>query len=228
MSFRIATYNIHRCIGTDGLEMPERTARVLQELDADVVALQEVSHRPDKPGNVLDRLADAIDASAIEGKTMEDRNGHYGNAVLTRVPVSSIHRADISAVNRERRGVLDVTLSVGDHTVKIVATHLGLRSGERKQQVKRILSMVVPNPTDITVLLGDLNMWHRWDRNLRRLHRAFDPQPAPATYPSRLPLLSLDRLWIRPRNKLLAVDAHRSGLARLASDHLPLVADIDI
>ena len=226
MSFRIATYNIHRCVGWDGVESPGRIAAVLREIDADVVALQEVAHQPHEPGNVLAFLAGAMGAAAIEGSTLRSPGGHYGNALLTRLPASDIRRVDISVPQRERRGVLAVMLAAGNRSIAVVATHLGLRAAERRYQIDRILSIVGATSADVTVVLGDLNVWFGWKGPLRRLARVFEPVPAPATFPSRRPLLALDRLWVRPRSTLTSLAVHRSRTARMASDHLPLVADI--
>jgi endonuclease/exonuclease/phosphatase family metal-dependent hydrolase len=226
MSLRIATYNIHRCIGTDGAENPDRIAAVLREINADVFALQEVAHLPGSPGNVLDLLADAVDADPIEGTTLRNPDGHYGNALLTRLPAADIHRIDISVPHRERRGALDVRLAANCLSVRVVATHLGLRAGERRYQIGRIYSMVRNASADVTILLGDMNVWFGRKGPLRRLAHVFETVPTPATFPSHRPLLALDRLWVRPRSNLTSIGVHRSPLARRASDHLPLVADV--
>jgi endonuclease/exonuclease/phosphatase family metal-dependent hydrolase len=85
MVLRIATYNIHRCVGCDGLEAPERIAAVLQDIKADVAALQEVAFDPSSPKNILADLARCMDARAIAGPTLLEKKGHYGNAILSRV-----------------------------------------------------------------------------------------------------------------------------------------------
>lgn len=228
MSLRIATYNIHRCVGRDGMESPARIAAVLREIDADVVALQEIAHQKGKPGNVLDFLAESIDAAAIEGPTLHASGSLYGNALLTRVAAASVRRVDLSVPRRERRGALDVVLTVNELSVRVLTTHLGLRPLERRRQVKHILSILNADAVDVTVLLGDLNEWFSKGRPIRWLARAFDPLPSPATFPSHRPLVALDRLYVRPRNRLVSLAAHRSRLARKASDHLPLVADLDL
>jgi endonuclease/exonuclease/phosphatase family metal-dependent hydrolase len=228
MSLRIATYNIHRCIGTDGAENPDRIAAVLREINADVFALQEVAHRPGKPENVLDFLADAVDAAPIEGTTLRSPDGHYGNALLTRLPAVDIHRIDISVPRRERRGAIDVMLAVNGRSLRVVATHLGLRAAERRYQIDRIDSVLRNASADVTILLGDMNVWFGRKGPLRRLARVFETVPAPATFPSHRPLLALDRLWVRPLSKLTSIGVHRSPLARRASDHLPLVAGITL
>ena len=225
---RVATYNIHRCIGRDGTVSVERIAAVLRRIDADVVALQEVAFDSANPQNVLARLAVAADAQAIAGPTLQARRGHYGNALLCRRATARVERLDISFRSREPRGVLAATLHFGRHRVKVVATHLGLFPRERRYQVQRLLPFLEATDVSTTVLLGDFNEWLSWSRPLRRVLGCFAATPALATFPSRRPLLPLDRIWVRPRKRLLALRVHREPPAPVASDHLPLVADLDL
>jgi endonuclease/exonuclease/phosphatase family metal-dependent hydrolase len=109
-----------------------------------------------------------------------------------------------------------------------VATHLGLRPAERREQVQQLLHLFRERPHDSSVLLGDLNEWFLWGRPLRRLHRHFRETPSLATFPRELPLLALDRIWTHPRAMLRSSQVHKTPLARLASDHLPLVATLDL
>ena len=225
---RIATYNIHRAIGSDGLERPERIAAVLHELDADIVALQEVGYASGTPGNMLEYLGESIQARVIEGVTLQDERGHYGNAVLSRLPIGDFHLYDISVNGREPRGAIELNLQFNDIAVQIIATHLGLRPGERRHQVERLIPLLDASTADIRILLGDLNEWFLWGRPLRRLHRVFGHTPAPSTFPARWPWFALDRLWVRPQSAIDSLRAHNSAAARLASDHLPLLAELYI
>src|SRR6185295_2195493 len=105
--------------------------------------------------------------------------------------------------------------------------HLGLRPGERREQIRRLLRTVQGGASMPTVLLGDVNEWFLWGRPLRWLHGYFSSTPAPATFPSGRPMISLDRVWVKPRRALRRVAAHRSALSRVASDHLPITAVLD-
>ena len=98
--------------------------------------------------------------------------------------------------------------------------------GERRAQLGQLLPLFERDPPDVAILLGDLNEWFLYGQPLRRLRRAFGSAPAPATFPARLPVFALDRLWVRPISLIRSVSAHRSRLATEASDHLPLVADL--
>lgn len=223
---RVTTYNIHRAIGGDGRQDPRRVANVLWEIAADVVALQEVNFRSDIPDNVLEKLAAVTGLDYIAGATLEDERGHYGNAVLTRRQPSSVSHHDISVPGREPRGAIELDFREGGITTRIVATHLGLRPGERRAQLGQLMPLFERDPPDVAILLGDLNEWFLYGQPLRRLRRAFGSAPAPATFPARLPVFALDRLWVRPISLIRSVSAHRSRLATEASDHLPLVADL--
>jgi endonuclease/exonuclease/phosphatase family metal-dependent hydrolase len=104
MALRLATYNIHRCIGADGKEDPQRIADVLRAMDADLVALQEVAYDPETPGDILRFLSRAAGAQAIAEPTLQEGKRRYGNAVLTRLTPLEVRRIDISLRSREPRG----------------------------------------------------------------------------------------------------------------------------
>lgn len=226
MALSVATYNIHACVGADGRFDPGRTAQVLRELDVDVLALQEVEHHEVDGLDMLDYLAAATGVTAIAGPTLLRETRHYGNALLTRLPVLALNRIDLSLPQREPRGALDAMLDWHGQHVQVVATHLGLRPGERRQQVRRLLALYEAAPAALSILLGDLNEWLLWGRPLRWLRRHFTPSPQPRTYPARFPLFALDRIWVHPRRALTDIAVHGSPAARVASDHLPLVATL--
>ncbi len=227
-SLRIATYNVHRCIGRDGRYDPARTLSVLRELDCDVLALQEIHWRPDDAVHLLNDFAARLGYFAVPGPTLLDPSGHYGNALLTRLPVGSVKRIDLSVAQREPRGALDVTLDSDQGNLRILATHLGLIPTERRTQIRRLMACIRPQQAVMTVLLGDLNEWFLWRRSLRWLYSFFDPTPAPPTFPSGFPIFALDRIWVRPRRRLRELKVHNRPLARQASDHLPLRAVIEL
>jgi len=225
---RVATYNIHRCVGRDGKKDPTRIAAVLREIGADIIALQEVSSVPGHTTDVLALFAKATNSEAIQGFTLQDRHSHYGNALLTRQTVTRIKRFNISVPGREPRGVIDVVLVLEGRTVQLLATHLGLLPSERRFQIERIMPLLEAATADVSILLGDFNEWFLWGQPLRRLQKWFTTGPAPATFPARWPLLSLDRIWVHPSNSLASLWVHRTVLSRIASDHLPLVADVSM
>lgn len=226
----LASYNIHRCIGSDGIYDPGRIRAVLQELDADVVALQEVEVYRDDPG-LLEYLCQDSGWQAIHGITLSRENGKYGNALLSRLPVEEVYRQDLSVGEREPRGALHAKLQRDQLSLRVIATHFGLRPGERRKQARLIAraldseSRAIEKP-EVTVLMGDFNEWFLWGNTLRRLQRHFMPAPSPATFPSRFPLFALDRIWLTPGPARTDVKAVKSPLTRTASDHLPLLARV--
>ena len=221
----LASYNIHLGIGKDGLFSPERIAGVLAELEADVIALQEVESGAGG-FDMFGYLRDSGNFAAVSGPTLQRAGREYGNALLTRCPVLDVRQIDLSMPRREPRGALDAVLDCGGHVVRVVCTHLGLRPAERRHQIRDLLRLVGDDATMPAVLMGDINEWFLWGRPLRWLHRTFGRARAPRTFPARFPLLALDRIWVRPCYLLRSVAVHSTPLARAASDHLPLIARI--
>jgi endonuclease/exonuclease/phosphatase family metal-dependent hydrolase len=226
MQVRVATYNVHQCVGRDGRRDPARVAAVLDDIDADVLALQELQWDPEDALHLLEDFARQLRYTAIPGPTLLMTKGHFGNALLTRLPVVARHLMDLTVGRHEPRGAIDVVLDAGQEQLRVVATHLGLRPYERRHQVRRLLGRLDALPEGPTVLMGDLNEWFLWGRPLRWLHSWFGAPPAPATFPSLLPVFALDRIWVHPRPLLAQLRVHATREARAASDHLPLVAQI--
>lgn len=221
----VATWNIHAGVGIDRHFAPARIATVLQEIDADIVALQEVPLGGEHWPNLLPHLAHCTQTVGVDGFTFSVGGRRFGNAILSRYPVLLTRRIDMSFGSREPRGALDADIYCHGHPLRVIATHLGLRAAERRAQVARLLQAF--DTGDMPVLLmGDVNEWFVWGRTLRTLISHFQPVPAPATFPACFPMLALDRIWIRPRHRLVRVRVHASAAARVASDHRPLVATI--
>lgn len=228
MQIKLASWNIHRCIGRDGIQSPERCATVLQEIDADIIALQEVESRPGHELDTLAYLARETNSRAIAGTTMMLEDVHYGNAVLSRLPISEVSRHDLSVPGREPRSALEIDFEINGCKLQLLATHLGLRPFERREQVQRLLPLFNTEERDVVILAGDLNEWFLWGRPLRVLHRIFPDTPHLRSWPSHFPVFALDRIWVHPRQALHKLTVHRSSLSRLASDHLPLTAKLNL
>ncbi|WP_161138827.1 endonuclease/exonuclease/phosphatase family protein [Propylenella binzhouense] len=229
-SFSIATYNIHSCVGLDGRREPERVAEVLHELDADVVALQEVDSRRLKThGHWIDQfayLAELTGYEAVPGPNVVDHSGSFGNVLLSRFPVRRTRAVDLTfSTWREPRGAIDAELALGSRRLRVVATHLGLTLRERNAQVAQLMDVLLAegDETAPCVLLGDLNEWRPRGGSLRPLMGELEGSPQRATFPTWRPLLPLDRIFAR-NAWFEHVEAHRSARSRIASDHLPLKA----
>jgi len=224
---RVASYNVHRGIGRDRRRDTTRILGVLQEIDADVYALQEVEAHDDG-GDMLAWLGSELGCHAIANTTLQRHDGRYGNGLLSRCPAHAIDLVDLSWRRRETRGAIAADIECDGQRVRVVATHLGLRPAERREQVERLLRLFSWKDEEPAVLMGDLNEWFLWGRPLRHLHRHFAQTRAIATFPARRPVLALDRLWTHPGSILKGLSAHSSELAREASDHLPLVATLEL
>jgi endonuclease/exonuclease/phosphatase family metal-dependent hydrolase len=207
---------------------PERCVAVLMEIDAHVVALQEVEFRPGHELDALAFLARETGTLQIPGVTMTREGAQYGNALLTRLPPVKIRRHDLSVRGREPRAALDVDLKPYGCDMQLIATHLGLRPAERREQVRQLLPLFKVQSRDLVVLAGDLNEWFLWGRPLRMLKKLFPETRHRRSWPARVPLFSLDRIWMHPIRALRRLAAHNSAMARVASDHLPLTADIKL
>lgn len=222
---RLATWNIHMGIGRDGRRDLERTAQVIRDMAPDLVGLQEVDNRTDKAGDDLARLRLLTSMTVIAGPTMLHPDGDYGNALLTRLPVLDIERHDLSVAGREPRGLLIVHVAVGDTRLQVAVTHLGLRPGERRRQVRRLIDHLSPEERRPLILMGDFNEWLFLGRPLRWLRRHFGPIGSPPTFPAGWPILCLDHILAHPADRLGAPRVFATPLSRAASDHLPLQAE---
>jgi len=242
-TFTVATYNIHRGWGTDGAYDPRRIAQVLGEIDADVIGLQEVDTslmvppgerrraHGQTPGPVrgrerhqLDFLSEVMNVQAVAGPVVARGTGHFGNALLTRHPVQAVRHIDLSVRGGiEKRGALDVDVSIRGRPVRIVVTHLGLPIWERHFQVARLLKALGDGRAEQLVLVGDFNLLLALGTKLRRFYRRLGPAPLLTTFPARFPLLPLDRIWSQPARALIKLVRHQTPVSCVASDHLPLI-----
>ncbi len=214
---RILSWNVHGWVGRDGRRDPERCLALVRSLEPEVVALQEVS------GDQWEAVAERLGYRVVRGLTRIE----FGNALLLRLPASSIERHELSQPGREERGALALRVDAPLGPLRIVTTHLGLRVQERLRQSRR-LARILRSAKDAppTVIVGDFNDWTPWAGQLRALARAVGPFSRVPTFPSRRPLLALDRAaWDAKRITARARVAASEG-ARDASDHLPLEVEV--
>ncbi|HSE50046.1 MAG TPA: endonuclease/exonuclease/phosphatase family protein [Terriglobales bacterium] len=237
---RVATYNVHKCKGLDQRTRPERIARVLRELKADVIALQEVLSFPrsDPPEDQAAYLAQALEPEYHYrlGENRKHRGAAYGNVVLSRFPIVHMHNYDITRSGRERRGCMRVDLDLGGRLLHVFNVHLGTGFFERRYQGDVLVGreiLINPELRAPRIVLGDFNEWTRGlaTRLLRQHFAEVDVkngQPRRRTFPGVLPLLHLDHIYYERGLRLLDFRIHRSRLALVASDHVPLVAEFDL
>ncbi len=228
----IASYNVHKCIGVDRRFDPERTASVISEIDADVIAIQEADKRFGERSGLLrlDMLERDCGLVPVPITALSSTgHGWHGNMIMIRKgAVGGVRQLKLPGV--EPRGALVVTLDLPTGKLRLVAAHFGLLKRSREQQAMAILASLAEDEAMPTLLVGDLNEW-RVGRgsSLARLHPTFDPASgAVPSFPSRFPVLALDRALGHPHDLVTSVEVHDSPLARVASDHLPIKAHIDL
>ena len=224
---RVATYNIHSAVGVDRRFRPQRIADVIGELRADVVALQEVLS-PVRGFDVHEHLREATGLHLVAMATMQLAGGTFGNALLSRWPILELAEHGLSVPRREPRGAIDATIGRDARELRVLATHLGLRVSERREQLARLLDLVKAAPDAPTVLLGDFNATRGHARELRAHAAKLGKSDPLATFPSIAPVLPLDRIFAVHGASIVDLAVHRSRRARIASDHLPLVATIEL
>lgn len=227
-----ASYNVHRCIGADKRFDPGRIAAVIEELDADIVALQEADRRFGYRAGLLDlgEVERRTGLTLVPVSPVPGGHGWRGNALLVRGgKVTRVRR--LALPGAEPRGALIVDLAMPAGGLRVVAAHLGLLRRHRALQATAILAALHDAAPMPTVLLGDMNEWRTGvNSSLTRLEPLFGPfiHPHQPSFPARLPFLALDQILGHPRGLVLPPQVHDSPLARVASDHLPLLARIDM
>jgi endonuclease/exonuclease/phosphatase family metal-dependent hydrolase len=223
---RVVTYNIHRARGLDGRDRLDRIIDVLGEVDADIVALQEVL-APQVPV-----LAEATGMRVVFGRTRVLPQGPYGNVCLTRLQLVAHRSYSLTCRPFEPRGCLRADIDGDAGLLHVFNVHLGLHYTERVRQVRMLAGILdpaqLPGPR---LVLGDFNEW--FNGHASRLLRAEFGHPcgrrrSVRTHPSVLPVFPLDRIYHDPAMGVERVGVHRSRLARVASDHLPTYADLRI
>jgi phospholipase D1/2 len=225
---RVASYNVHACVGSDGKFAPERIADVLASLDADLVALQEVEDRLVDGRPVTELLADRLGMHAYPGPTLKRGAADYGNLLLARPAADAVMRHEISVPGREPRGIIEADFGLDDVRLRMFVTHLGLSGAERRKQLDLLLSAIGREGAKVRILAADFNEWFPIGRFHRRLGSGFGRSTRHKTFPAPLPVLSLDRIYVAPAAALKSSRTERSKLARNASDHLPVICELEL
>ncbi len=234
-AFRIATYNIHKGRGIDGRVRIERILRVLREVEADIVTLQEVINHEKRTAEEHQAcyLADQLGYFYSVGETRKHREAAYGNVTLSRWKFEAVSHIDLSVAGREPRGALRTDIRVGSEILHVFNVHLGTAVRERRAQAQLIdrhllKALDVPGHR---IVMGDFNDWNHGlvSKTLSsEFHLTDLAQHLPRTrgYPALLPLVHLDHIYLDHELKIEKARFHRNRLSLVASDHLPLVADV--
>jgi endonuclease/exonuclease/phosphatase family metal-dependent hydrolase len=239
MQLKVVTYNIHRCRGLDRRVRPARIVEVLREIDADIIALQEVLSLQ---GGLREKdqarfISEELEMTCALGGTRIHKGAMYGNVVLSRLPLVETRNYDISVRGREERGCMRADISAnGSGLLHVFNVHLGTAFLERRHQGRKLVNEAILNNDELIgarIMLGDFNEWtrglttrllasHLISADIRvHLKRS-------RTYPWVLPLLHLDHIYFDDSLDLERMTLHKSRVALVASDHLPLVADFRI
>lgn len=231
---RIATYNIHRCRGMDRRVLPRRIAEVLSPFQADIIALQEVLSRGLKGRGQDEELGAALAMGWVMAPTQPKRGYAFGNVILSRFPIVSDSQFDLSWKNRRPRCCQRADIRIGKHILHFFNVHLGTGIRERQYQTERLATLVEdPRIGEPKIVLGDFNEWGRGlaASTLTPKMNSLDIRSflkRRRTYPGFFPLLHLDHIFYDGKVEMIQVQVPRSRLSLLASDHLPIVADIRI
>jgi endonuclease/exonuclease/phosphatase family metal-dependent hydrolase len=226
----VASYNVHKCVGVDGKFDPGRIAHVIREIGADVLALQEADTRFGERRGLLDLnwMERETGLTPVPLSGVSKAHGWHGNVLFFREGVvRDVHQVKLPGL--EPRGALITELEMKDGNVlRVIAAHLGLLNRSRQQQARMILDVIGARDEQPTILMGDLNEWRLGDRSsLNSLSDIFRGMPAAVpSFPSRLPVLALDRIMSNRPDLIERVRVHDTALARIASDHLPIKARI--
>lgn len=238
--FRIASYNTHKCRGIHGTISPERVIRVIEELDADILCLQEIVDAKGGTGKYdqARRIAEAFPESNMAfGETRPLHGGRYGNVLMTRFPIRDMRTHDITKSSREERGVLQCAIEVGHAmNVNVFNVHLGTGYLERRRQLEVLIGPEVlaqPKLSGPRIVIGDFNEWTRGitTRLLQQNFKSDRPirnRRSARTFPGVLPILSLDHCYYEAPLEMEGTKIWRSRQAMIASDHLPLIADFSL
>lgn len=221
---RVATYNVHKCVGMDRRVLPRRIADVIRSLNPHVIGLQEIL------APQAEHIAGLLGMHVTLGEVRRLNGAGYGNAILSRYEMTGICTFDLTAPGRERRGCVrtDVPLP-GGQVLHLFNFHLGTAHGERRWQATRIVETEVIRSKDLRgprVILGDFN---EWTRGLVSVMFAAELKGITLpTYPGLWPVLRLDHIYYDPHLALERAVLVRNARTLIASDHLPLVADFRV
>jgi endonuclease/exonuclease/phosphatase family metal-dependent hydrolase len=233
-SVRVVTYNIHRSRGMDRRTQPHRIAAVLAGIDADVVALQEVIGAGSRGASHIEEIGAALGMGWVMAPARQLRGHQFGNAVLSRFPIKDHAEHDLSWKTCEERRLQRADVDVNGHTLHVYNVHLGTAILERRHQAERLAAIVSDKQVGgAKLVLGDFNEWMRGlttkllSRKLKSVELR-DYLKRRRTYPGLFPILHLDHIYYAGRIEILGIELLRTRLSLVASDHLPLVADVRI
>lgn len=231
MQITFASYNIHKAVGLDRRRDPERILNVLREVNADVVALQEVDRRYGRRMAVLplDAIRSGTDYVPVPLSMKPDSLGWHGNAILARKGIDLVEAAAVPLPMLEPRGAIRADLVIEGRRFRVVGMHLDLSGLRRRHQVRSVLSHCADCKIRIpTVMMGDLNEWAQRGGCLREFDASWRVLAPGRSFPSRRPIATLDRIVVSGEWEVSGTHVHHSPLSAVSSDHLPVFAALSL
>ncbi|KQN90428.1 endonuclease [Sphingomonas sp. Leaf231] len=229
MTIKVASYNMRKALGTDRRRNPERVLQVLREVDADVIALQEADRRFGQRTAVLTPhlLEEHGDWQSVGLGMRASSMGWHGNAILVRKSARILDCEQLHLPSLEPRGAVMADVAIAGITLRVVGMHLDLSGLWRRRQAAAILSHLAASSHAVpTVMMGDLNEWTRAAGCLRDFGTAFRFAETGPSFHARRPIARLDRIMVSPELSIVACGVHHSPASRVASDHLPIWAEL--
>lgn len=230
MQITFASYNIRKAVGLDRRRDPDRILAILRELNADVVALQEVDRRFGRRMSVLP--LEAIHHTGYKPVPLSmkpDSLGWHGNALLVRREIDLVEAAPVPLPVLEPRGAIRADLQVEGRPLRVIGMHLDLSGLRRRHQVRSVIAHVgacaAPMPT---VMMGDMNEWAVHGGCFREFDTSWQVLAPGRSFPSRMPMAALDRIIVSQGCKVVGTGVHRSALSAVGSDHLPVFACLEL
>ena len=233
-TLRVATYNIHRCRGMDGRTSPQRIADVIRSIEPDVIALQEVVGAGPNSGGHAEEIGALLGMGWVMAPARHLRGCLFGNVVLSRLPIRHHTQYDLSWKTCEARNCQRVDIALEDDTLHLYNVHLGTAFLERRHQALRLSAIVHDKRIDPPkIVLGDFNEWMKGlaTSMLNERLQSIDLRKhlrRRRTYPGMFPVLHLDHIYYDGQVEVVKLELPRTRLSLMASDHLPLVAELKV
>jgi endonuclease/exonuclease/phosphatase family metal-dependent hydrolase len=224
--FTVSSYNIHKAVGADRRRDPARTAAVIAEIGADILALQEADARFGNRAGLmnLEALRHDLGLIAVPTQSVADAHGFHGNLLLVRnALVEVVHHLQLPGF--EPRGALITDITIQGQPLRVISAHLGLLARSRVRQIRAIMEKLGTLDDRPALLMGDLNEWRQGrGSSLGHLANGFIAPSPINSFPARYPLFALDRMMACSQGELINYRVHDTPLSRIASDHLPIKA----
>lgn len=227
---RVVSYNVHRAVGLDHRQDGKRVGEVLNAMDADVITLQEAesAHSDTHPSQQLEQWAERLNMQYIAGPNLFHDVAGYGNGILTKLHIERVRLHNISVERFEPRGIIDIIVTYMGMPIRVLNTHFGLKLWERREQMSRLIELLYQKPytTIPTILTGDFNEWRWLSGFFKALNKRMPQAVKGRTFPTRWPLLQLDQIWCSADWSIMGEQVFNTAESRIASDHLPIYADL--